>query len=82
MVSEPGHPAEHTDCLRDDAARMAATKNADHMPDSSNKEAVSSQVCQYLLVLQQTYHAVMLLCYKAFALWSIKTDLPMTSDSY
>ncbi|DBA80496.1 hypothetical protein WJX77_011409 [Trebouxia sp. C0004] len=42
VVSEPGHPGEHTDCLKDDAARMAATENADHMPDSSNKEAVSS----------------------------------------
>ena len=54
MVSEPGHPAEHTDCLRDDTAHVAATENADHMPDSSNNEAVSSLVCQYLLVLQQT----------------------------
>lgn len=42
MVSEPGHPAEHADCLRDDAARMNATKNADYMPDSSNQQAVSS----------------------------------------
>jgi len=54
MVSEPGHPAENTDCLRDDAARMAATQNADHRPDSSNKEAVSSLVCRRLLVSQQT----------------------------
>ncbi len=54
MLSEPGHAAEHTDCLRNDAARMAETKHADHRPDSSNKEAVSSLVCQHLLGLQQT----------------------------
>ncbi|DBA75526.1 hypothetical protein WJX79_007572 [Trebouxia sp. C0005] len=42
MDSEPGHPAEHTDCLSNDAVPMAASKDADHMPDSNNKEAVSS----------------------------------------
>lgn len=54
MDSEPGHPAEHTDCLSNDAVPMAASKDADHMPDSNNKEAVSSLVCQHLLGLHQT----------------------------